>query len=364
MKYDVDFAHVRAHADMAAVLAHYGITLKGTGAQKEGLCPFHDDTKPSLKVNITKNLFNCFVCGNGGNVIDFVLAVDDDITSPRQAALQVAKLSRIEATGRGSRPAVRTEPPAEEIKVTPPVSVSAKTLAEDEEAQEEIDGVLHNRPLTFQLKLDVEAAKPWLHSRGFTDETIAKFGLGMATRGTMKGRICIPIHNAAGELVAYCGRYPSDDVPDGEPKYKFPAGFRKELELYNLHRVPRGVTGLLMVESPLSVFRASQIDAGCPIVATMGTTISPEQVVALVNRRKLEMASGVKIIVMFDGDEAGRTGAKKVVGELAAAGAMVGIMALPDGQKPHHHTGEQEEVFALMTKVVAKLQENPRGNVH
>jgi DNA primase len=63
-----------------------------------------------------------------------------------------------------------------------------------------------------------------------------------AGKGSMHDRIVIPIHNSEGELVAYAGR----SIDGSEPRYKFPAGFHKSLELFNLHRVRREVSVVLV----------------------------------------------------------------------------------------------------------------------
>jgi DNA primase len=92
-----------------------------------------------------------------------------------------------------------------------------------------------NAPLPFALKLD--PAHPYLVERGLGPELVELFGLGFCSRGSMAGRVCIPIHNELGELVAYAGRWPGDDVPAGEDRYKLPAKFQKSRVLFNLHRV-------------------------------------------------------------------------------------------------------------------------------
>jgi DNA primase len=99
--FDVDYAHVRQNADIVAVLAHYKVELNGDGEQRKGCCPFHDSTKPSLNVNISKNVFKCHGCGYGGNVIKLVQLLDDKLENPRRAALQIAALSGIAAKPNG-----------------------------------------------------------------------------------------------------------------------------------------------------------------------------------------------------------------------------------------------------------------------
>lgn len=102
-----------------------------------------------------------------------------------------------------------TEPPE-----GPPKALEVHADAGDPGAQE-------NPVLTFELKVDPK--HPYLKERGLKKETIEVFGLGFCSRGLMKDRIAIPIHNKDGELVAYCGRWPGEDPPEGEEKYKMPA---------------------------------------------------------------------------------------------------------------------------------------------
>lgn len=92
---------------------------------------------------------------------------------------------------------------------------------------------LLNKPLSFQVK-GIDSAHSYLESRGITRETAEAFGAGFFSgKGSMHGRVVIPIHNEKAELVAYAGRV----IDNSEPRYKLPAGFQKSLELYNLHRV-------------------------------------------------------------------------------------------------------------------------------
>src|SRR4051794_7916918 len=75
--------------------------------------------------------------------------------------------------------------------------------------------------------LKPDPAHPYLEGRGLGPELVELFGLDFCSRGSMAGRICIPIHNEHGELVAYAGRWPGDDVPEGQEGYKVPAEFQK-----------------------------------------------------------------------------------------------------------------------------------------
>ena len=93
----------------------------------------------------------------------------------------------------------------------------------------------------------------------------------------MLGRICVPIHNATGELVAYAGRWPGDP-PEGTERWLLPPGFHKALELWNLHRV-KHCKHLVVVEGFFDAIRLHSLRV--PAVALMGSSISEEQVALL-----------------------------------------------------------------------------------
>lgn len=97
----------------------------------------------------------------------------------------------------------------------PPKTVEATRAGESEAP---------NKPLSFELK-GIDPTHPYLAARGISQETAKRFGIGFFPgKGSMSGRIVIPIHNEKGQVVAYAGRSIKDEI---EPKYKFPAGFHK-----------------------------------------------------------------------------------------------------------------------------------------
>jgi DNA primase len=142
----------------------------------------------------------------------------------------------------------------------------------------------------------------------------------------MAGRIAIPIHNADGKLVAYAGRWaaPLDALPEGKGKYEFPSGFRKELELFNLHRVAH-CRHLVVVEGFFGVMRLHSLRL--PAVALMGTAVSVKQLELLAH------ANARHITVLLDGDVPGQAAAEAVAGAIANV-AWARIVHLPDGAQP------------------------------
>lgn len=328
----VDFELLKNSADFRTVLTHYGLIAAGTGDQARLRCPFHDDTRPSCSVNFSKRVFHCFSCGAAGNVLDFVHRMenrDGAVVSLREAGLRLAQMCEISL-----EPKVTVRAP-KACRATP--NAGATVTSTNQAAGHALEGsdkridqkaqaakVERNKPLSFQLTLDPE--HPYLRGR-VPPEFIEVFGLGYASRGLMAGRVCIPIHNADGELVAYAGRWAeAAELPEGQEKYKLPPGFHKQLELFNLHRVKES-RHLVVVEGFFSAIRLYGLDV--PAVALMGTALSEEQLTLLQKRCPNLKA----VTVLLDGDAAGRTATLSIVPRLARHW-WTRTAELPDGAQP------------------------------
>ena len=310
----IDFAWVKENASFERVLAHYKLALRGRGAQRSILCPFHPDKRPSLRVELDKAVFHCFSCGAKGNLLEFVARMGGAPEDLRTAAEKIADICKIPLAP------PRRGTPAEKPAAAPKARRGVKPAPAP--ASEPMSAAPVNPPLTFQLKLD--STHPYLVERGLSAEQVAEFGLGYCSRGSMAGRICFPIHNSAGELVAYAGRWASEDLPEDVERYLLPAKFEKSRVLYNLHRV-RDAEHVVLVEGYWSAIRLHAL--GVPAVALMGWSISPEQIALLRDR-------GTRYLtVLWDGDEAGARARERALPDLASA-FFVRAPILPDGEKP------------------------------
>lgn len=282
----VDYKELKKRVTIKEILDHYGL-LSGMRQKKDeliGSCPFHKESKPSFHVSLIKNAFQCFGCKAKGNILDFVQQKES--VELREAGVLIHQWFGI-----GQEPIAAPEAKKE---------VKEPELAKGEE--------IINPPLKFALKVDPD--HPYLKERGLAKETIEHFGLGYCSKGLMKERIAIPVHNDKGELVAYAGRWPGDP-PGEEGKYKLPPGFQKHLVLFNLNRAVNETSEkkIVVVEGFFDCFRVWQ--AGYKnVVALMGSSLSKEQEELLVNHAKM-------VALMLDQDEAGRRATQEILSRLA-----------------------------------------------
>ncbi len=338
----VDFKAVKAAVSMLQVLEHYGLaeSFKHTGHSLSGACPLHQgQNRTQFRVSLEKNCWNCFgACQSGGNVLDFV-ARKENVTL-REAALLLCEWFQLPASEKPTWPARDAgEPPTPEAPPKAerrPKATKAKVPSADEDGP--------NKPLGFTLQ-NLDTEHPYLTERGLSAETIVEFGLGYCHKGSMTGRIVVPIHNAEGQLVAYAGRWPGTPPDEDTPKYKLPPGFRKAQEVFNLHRAMREPddTPLIIVEGFFDCMRLWQQGVR-RVVALMGCTLSSAQE-ELLTRATTQHTC---VIVMLDEDEAGRTGRMEILARLASKMFVRIFRFEREGQQPDALTEEQiEELLCL-----------------
>jgi len=315
----VDYKEVKASVSIEQVLDHYDLAkgLKQQGNSLRGVCPFHGSGKNEnqFHVSLVKNAFNCFGCDAKGNILDFVALMEG--VNIREAALKIQDWFLI-----------KREP----VKLVGELAKEKKEVVAVEKQEKDVvvpSEQVINSPLTFTLKLKPDHA--YLKQRGIVSETIKKFGLGYCSRGILKNRIAIPVHNEKSELVAYVGRA-IDAEGEAEGKYKFPAGFQKSSVLYNLNQASEYVQqqGLVLVEGFFDVFNLAQ--AGYQnVCALMGSKMSEYQ-------ERLITDTTDKVILMFDADDAGKDCVDDVLNRLVSK-IYVRIAQLPpDKMQPDQLT--------------------------
>lgn len=307
---------VLARADILHTVQDY-VSLKKSGANYKGLCPFHDENTPSFFVHPGKGIFKCFGCGVGGNVISFLMEIEG-LSFP-QAVRQLAERNGVEV-------------PEEDPK-------AAKRARKRRKGKKLYFAIMDMARSFFEEKLwgpPGAAARHYLEEREIDEETARRFGLGYAPKGwqnlldhleqngvegrlaeraglalsrnnssgyydRFRHRVVFPVVDIWDHTLAFGGRRLAAD--EDSPKYinspetKF---YTKGAQLYGLNVAKQGIQKAgyaLLVEGNFDVIclHAKGFDTA---VAPMGTALTEEQA------RLLERYCD-RVIVAFDGDQAG-----------------------------------------------------------
>jgi DNA primase len=333
----IDFKALRAKLDFEQVLRHYGVEVKRKGKQHHGFCPLpnHNGKKnsASFSANLERGIFQCFGCGAKGNILDFAAFMEKVDPQAGGALREVAlKLQQrfCPEIADSPRPAKETPRPSPENR--------------DTSAATQTPSAIVNAPLDFELK-GLNTEHPYLLGRGFTSATMEHFGLGFCTRGLLKDRVAIPLHDAGGSLVGYAGRVVDDAaISEDNPRYRFPGArkrgdtlleFRKTLFIYNGYRMKTLVDDLIVVEGFTSVWWLYQ--NGLPsVVATMGADCSEKQADLIVSL----VTPGGRVWIAPDGDKAGERHAQVLL-TLLSPHRFVRWVKLADGKQPTDFSPEE-----------------------
>jgi 5S rRNA maturation endonuclease (ribonuclease M5) len=308
----VNFQAVK-QVPITRVLAYYGVQLHATGGELRGRCPLPEHTsresRNSFSVNAARNVWCCQSqsCIHardgelGGTVLDLVARLER--CSIREAAMRLTEWFG-----------------CSEVAHTPAQPASAPQA---------------NLPLRFQLS-GLDHSHPYIESRGIAPTTARALGIGYyGGPGIMQGRVVIPIHNKAHQLVAYAGR----SIQGDEPKYRLPPGFHKRQELFLFHRARHsGSDSVIIVEG---FFDAAKVwQAGYRnVVALMGSSLSDVQAGLLPQHFR----SG---LLMLDGDSAGQAGTEAIRRRLTGAMDVQVIYLKPTVQPDQLEPREINDLLA------------------
>ena len=325
-KHSVDFRAVKQAVSIAQILDHYGLTktfkASQNGESLSGPCPLHGGhNQTQFRVSLSKNCWNCFGdCKSGGNILDFVRRKED--CTLREAAILISEWFNVPSSN-----SVESKRDSSAGNTDSPSTATVRGTANDDTP---------NKPLGFELQR-LDTAHPYLAERDLNPDTIAHFGIGYCSNGSMAGRIVIPIFNSQADLVAYAGRWPGEPE-DGTPKYKLPAGFKKSLELFNLDRALEAPADepLVLVEGFFDCIKLWQNGAS-RVVALMGSSLSNAQAESLIQH----LSGDTRLLVMLDEDDAGRAGRTEIVQRLAPHFFVKAIALDQEGRQPESLSADE-----------------------
>jgi DNA primase len=333
---------VKTTVDIVDVVSDY-VRLKRAGANFKGLCPFHDEKTPSFNVNPVIGIYKCFGCGEGGDAISFVEKVE----------------------GLGFVEAVRLL--AERAGIELPEEGEADPAADENESL--LHALRFAARFYFHELTQSEAGREiglaYFRDRGFSAETIKKFGLGYAPDAwdslltaageqqvrpeilekaglvlprkqgggyydRFRGRVLFPIVSHVGKVLGFGGRILGQDSE--QPKYinspETPV-YHKGRVLYGLHQAKQSIRSeeeVVLVEGYTDVISLHQAGVA-NVVAASGTALTADQVKLLGRYAK-------RIVLLFDADSAGAAAALRSIDVILQQGLAVYVISLPEKADP------------------------------
>jgi DNA primase len=350
---DVDAVRERSRIE-EVVGEHVALRPAGVGSMK-GLCPFHDERTPSFHVRPPVNLWHCFGCGEGGDVISFVQKIDH--LSFAEAVERLAARLGIELRYEddGGRPTTgRRSDVGQRQRLVEAHRVAQQYYAEQLAGAGDAmtgrqflseRGFDRDSALTFGIGFaprSGEAAIRHLRGKGFTEEELVASGLaGQGRRGLydrFRGRLLWPIRDLAGDVVGFGARRLFDD-DSIEAKYlntPDTAIYKKSQVLYGVDLAKREIarTGRVVVVEGYTDVMACHL-SGVPVaIATCGTAFGTDHI--RIVRRLLgdDQRLGTEVVFTFDGDEAGRKAALRAFDEDQRFVAQTYIAVAADGMDP------------------------------
>ncbi|MEW9701620.1 DNA primase [Paenibacillus sp. SI8] len=328
--------------DIVDVIGRH-VHLSKQGHYMKGLCPFHSEKSPSFTVTPEKQIYRCFGCGAGGNIIRFLMEIEG--LSFSEAVTKLAEESDIPITWEETTEE-QSELQAEKATMLKAYEFAANLyhyILGNTEQGKVAKGYLVSRGISDKL-IDTfrigYAPAMWdtlvqqLEKRGFSLPLMEKSGLisarqeGNGFLDKFRERIMFPICDSAGKVIAFGGR----SMGDAQPKYlNSPESilFNKSRTMYNMHQARphmRKLQQAVLFEGYVDVIKAWEAGVSNG-VATMGTALTKEHA-AVLNR------NADKVVVCYDGDNAGQSAAFKSVPILEEAGCQVNVAMLPDGKDP------------------------------
>ena len=352
---------IYAAANIVDIVSDY-VTLRRKGVNYVACCPFHNEKTPSFVVSPAKGLFKCFGCGKGGNAVTFLME-HESLTYP-EALKMVAKRYGIEVHEKElSEEEVRRNDDRESM------------FALNGWAAEYFANYLHHEAEGMNVGMSY-----FRRTRGLTDATIRKFGLGFCPAkgdrmsqaalaagykrefllstglslvnerdGSLydrfRDRVIFPVHNISGRIVAFGGRTLRTDKAvakyQNSPESEI---YSKKRELYGLYFAKKAIQQLnfaILVEGYLDVISMHQ--AGIEnVVSSSGTSLTTEQIRLLGRFTK-------NITVIYDGDAAGIHASLRGIDMILKEGMNVRVVLLPEPEDPDSfaraHTADEVQEY-------------------
>ena len=322
---------LRNKLNIVDVISSY-IPLTKKGRNYFGLCPFHDDHTPSLSVSPEKQIYKCFVCGESGNVFNFVMNYEH--ISFTEAVSNLAKSVGMDLGINIKHEDNKFSKYYEIMDVASKLYQNNLSSREGSLARKYLEGRKLTKEIITEFGIGLALNKhdeltKLLMSKGNSLEELNLIDLSNTNHDSFINRVMFPLQNKDGKVIGFSGRiYDNSDLNKYQNTKETPI-FKKRENLFNYHRAKdeiRKSKYVIVMEGFMAVIRAYSIGIKNAI-ATMGTALSTEQAALI---KKLSNT----IYLCYDGDDAGHKATITSGDEFTKLGCNVFVIPLSDKLDP------------------------------
>jgi DNA primase len=353
---------VRHASDIVDVIGGY-VPLKKSGSRFKALSPFQKEKTPSFYVDPSKQIFKCFSSGHGGDVFKFLMLMEN-MTFPEAIRRLAQRASIAIPEAGGTHDPLARSRREELLTLNAAVAAWWRKLLKTDPAAEPARAYLRSRDFPDTLVEEFglgyapdsfDATLTWAQKNGYTMPAL-EAGRLVATSESgrtydfFRGRLMIPIHNDAGEVVAFSGRLLDPEAK--AQKYVNSAEtpvFMKSKILFGLNKTKRAIIeakSAILCEGQIDLMRCWQHGIR-NVVAPQGTAFTENHVRIL---KRIVGESG-EVVVCFDADRAGQAAAQKAIDLLRKEDVQVRIARIPQGEDPDSLLRKQPvEVFETILR--------------
>ncbi len=322
---------IRQKNDIVDIISEK-IPLVARGKNYFGVCPFHDDTNPSMSVSREKQIYTCFSCHATGNVFNFLMDYEhkefrevlkelaDRVGIPLAGYHETKKTTKYDAWYDIYNLALKYY----QNNLMSGMGKDARNYLENRSINEEII-----KKFELGWSLDDNNLTNLLIKKGYTIDLLNQVGLSTGNNDLYRNRLMFPLHDLNGRVIGFSGRIITNSKQNKYLNTKETELFKKGKLLYHYHIAKEAVRiskNVIIMEGFMDIIRAS-IYGFDNTIATMGTALTKDHIS---NIKRLSP----NIILCFDGDEAGQKATMAAGNLFGEAGIEVKVIELPIEDDP------------------------------
>ena len=323
---------IRASSNIVDIIGEY-VDLKRTGSSYKGLCPFHNEKTPSFTVDDKKQLFHCFGCGVGGDVVSFIMQ-KEGLSYPESLEYLAQKAGIRMEYSSNYQPNPRNK---ELYEINKDIMMFYyKNLLTNKEAinylkNRGLSGKIVNRFMLGFAKNSWQDLCDYVEYRGYDKKDLEDIGLiKKSSKGNYydkyRNRVIFPIINHYGNVIGFGGRSIGDEMPKylNSPESDI---FKKRFNLYglNIYKKQKG-NDIILVEGYMDVIALNNYGIDYT-VASLGTALTLEQA-------KLIKRYADNVYICYDRDDAGINATNKAIEIFLEAEVKPKVITLEEGLDP------------------------------